>query len=303
MRTNCASRLVSIACVSHERGFPYFEVWAHSLLAEVEVDGAGTARCERRPRPPSPWPPRKVTNPPSGRPTRARYWPTATCSRVSPNRPAHVRKPSSRPLRTCARRRSSRSMSCSVPPSATLASEPQASRHVGRPEPSSETSPSRPPCWRRSPCSSTGPSWLSSGPAAAVETAEWLERRVGKVGEVLLMDAWAHLYDGQYEAASAAVEPIAVGAVAALVPHTPIEVHLVQAEAAAAGGRHGSVSGGGGRRAHAGRGHGRRSSLRTGHGPDRRTPALGTADRGRRAVRGAALGGAPRRALRDRRHR
>jgi LuxR family maltose regulon positive regulatory protein len=72
-----------------------------------------------------------------------------------------------------------------------------------------------------------------SGPAAAVETAEWLERRVGKVGEVLLMNAWAHLYDGQYEAASAAVGPIAVGAVAALVLHTPIEVHLVQAEAAA----------------------------------------------------------------------
>jgi hypothetical protein len=46
------------------------------------------------------------------------------------------------------------------------------------------------------------------------------------------MDAWAYLYSGQYEAAYTAVEPIAEGAVAALVPHTPVEVHLVQAETA-----------------------------------------------------------------------
>jgi hypothetical protein len=30
-------RLASVAAVTPERGFPYFEVWAHSLLAELEV--------------------------------------------------------------------------------------------------------------------------------------------------------------------------------------------------------------------------------------------------------------------------
>jgi LuxR family maltose regulon positive regulatory protein len=71
-----------------------------------------------------------------------------------------------------------------------------------------------------------------SGPGPAADTADWLERRVGKVGEVLLMDAWAHLRADRPEAARAAVEPLVAGSVEALVPHTPVEVHLVQAEAA-----------------------------------------------------------------------
>jgi LuxR family transcriptional regulator, maltose regulon positive regulatory protein len=70
------------------------------------------------------------------------------------------------------------------------------------------------------------------GPAVAAETCEWLEQRVGRVAETLLMDAWEHMFLGQYEAARAAVEPIAAGAVQVLIPHTPLEVHLVQAEAA-----------------------------------------------------------------------
>ena len=225
---------------------------------------------------------------------RAHYWPMATCSRVSPNRPEHVRKPSSRPLRT-------------VRPAAEFTLRVVHGTALGDlGERASGLAGCRAARAKFGDVDIPAPTLAAlalleyrsvlafSGPAAAVDTAEWLERRVGKVGEVLLMDAWAHLYEGQYEAASAAVGPIAVGAVAALVPHTPIEVHLVQAETALHGGRPGSGSGGGGRRAHAGRGHRRRSSLRAGHGPDRRTPALVTAERGRRAVRAAAHGGAPR---------
>jgi LuxR family maltose regulon positive regulatory protein len=70
-----------------------------------------------------------------------------------------------------------------------------------------------------------------TGPIAA-ETSEWLERRLGKVGEVLLMEAWAQLVGGRYEAARAALEPLVGGAVTALVPHTSVEVRLVLAEVA-----------------------------------------------------------------------
>jgi LuxR family transcriptional regulator, maltose regulon positive regulatory protein len=70
------------------------------------------------------------------------------------------------------------------------------------------------------------------GPGPAAETADWLEQRVGKVGEVLLMAAWEHLRADRPEAAHAALEPLVAGSVEALVPHTPLEVHLVQAEAA-----------------------------------------------------------------------
>ena len=70
------------------------------------------------------------------------------------------------------------------------------------------------------------------GPRPAAGTAEWLERRVGKVGEVLLMNAWVHLQAGRPDAARTAVDPLADGSLAMLVPHTPVEVHLVRAEAA-----------------------------------------------------------------------
>ncbi|WP_433283038.1 LuxR C-terminal-related transcriptional regulator [Pseudonocardia xinjiangensis] len=73
---------------------------------------------------------------------------------------------------------------------------------------------------------------VQSGGDLAGEVAEWLERRVGKVGEVLLMDAWAHLRAGRIEAAGAALEPLAAGSVVVLAAHTPIEVHLLQAEVA-----------------------------------------------------------------------
>lgn len=72
----------------------------------------------------------------------------------------------------------------------------------------------------------------ATGATTAAETAEWLERRVGKVGEVLLMDAWAHLHAGQHDAARWVVEPVEAGTVATLVAHTPVEARLVRAEAA-----------------------------------------------------------------------
>lgn len=74
---------------------------------------------------------------------------------------------------------------------------------------------------------------LACGAAeVGAEIAEWLERRTGKIAEVLLMDAWAHLVADRPDAARAAVEPVAAGAVTALVAHTPVEMHLVRAEVA-----------------------------------------------------------------------
>jgi LuxR family maltose regulon positive regulatory protein len=70
------------------------------------------------------------------------------------------------------------------------------------------------------------------GPRLAAEAAEWLERRTGKIGELLLMEAWAHLLVGRPDAARTAVDPLVDGSVEALVPHTPVEVHLVRTEAA-----------------------------------------------------------------------
>jgi LuxR family transcriptional regulator, maltose regulon positive regulatory protein len=70
------------------------------------------------------------------------------------------------------------------------------------------------------------------GPEPAAETAGWLEQRVGKVGELALMEAWAHLQAGRPDAARAAVDPLADGSLRAIVPYTPVEVHLVRTEAA-----------------------------------------------------------------------
>jgi LuxR family maltose regulon positive regulatory protein len=70
------------------------------------------------------------------------------------------------------------------------------------------------------------------GPRPAAETAEWLGQRVGRVGELLLMDAWAHLQAGRPDAARTAVDPLVHGSLGALVPYTPVEVRLVRTEAA-----------------------------------------------------------------------
>jgi LuxR family maltose regulon positive regulatory protein len=65
---------------------------------------------------------------------------------------------------------------------------------------------------------------------AAREVLAWLERRTGPVGEVLLLEAWAELAAGRYDAARATLGPLVTGAVRAVLPHTCIEADLVEAE-------------------------------------------------------------------------
>jgi LuxR family maltose regulon positive regulatory protein len=67
---------------------------------------------------------------------------------------------------------------------------------------------------------------------AATEVVAWLERRVGRVAEVSLMEALAALAVGRPEAARAAVEPVLSGSLPVLLPHTIIEALLVAAEVA-----------------------------------------------------------------------
>jgi LuxR family maltose regulon positive regulatory protein len=66
----------------------------------------------------------------------------------------------------------------------------------------------------------------------AAELVRWLQRRAGRVGEVLLLEAWTHEAAGRHEAACAALDPLRAGAVAPLLPQTRLEAHLVHAEAA-----------------------------------------------------------------------
>jgi LuxR family maltose regulon positive regulatory protein len=69
-------------------------------------------------------------------------------------------------------------------------------------------------------------------PVSAAELVRWVERRTGRVGEVLLLEAWTHQAAGRHEAACDALAPLRSGAVAPLLPQTHLEAHLVHAEAA-----------------------------------------------------------------------
>jgi LuxR family maltose regulon positive regulatory protein len=73
---------------------------------------------------------------------------------------------------------------------------------------------------------------LQGNMTVAAEVAGWLEAHVGPVGEVLLLQAWTDAVGGRHEAARAAVAPVRAAAVPVLLPHTLIEAHLVEAEAA-----------------------------------------------------------------------
>ena len=73
---------------------------------------------------------------------------------------------------------------------------------------------------------------LQGNAAAAADVATWLAARVGEVGEVLLLHALAQAAAGRHEAARATVAPLRAAAVPLLLPHTPLEVHLIDAEAA-----------------------------------------------------------------------
>ena len=73
---------------------------------------------------------------------------------------------------------------------------------------------------------------LHSNLASAVDVAAWLERRVGRVAEVSLMEALAALAAGRPEAARAAAERVISGSLPVLLPHTLIEALLVDTEVA-----------------------------------------------------------------------
>ena len=71
---------------------------------------------------------------------------------------------------------------------------------------------------------------------AAADVVAWLERRVGRVAEVLLMEALAALASGRPEAARTAVEPVLSESLPVLLPQAPIiEALLIAAEGALRG--------------------------------------------------------------------
>jgi LuxR family maltose regulon positive regulatory protein len=72
---------------------------------------------------------------------------------------------------------------------------------------------------------------LLGNPAAADDVRVWLERRVGRAAEVLVLEAWTAMAAGRLEMARAAVTPISSDTVPVLLQHTWIEVLLIKAEA------------------------------------------------------------------------
>jgi LuxR family maltose regulon positive regulatory protein len=73
---------------------------------------------------------------------------------------------------------------------------------------------------------------LNGNPEAAAEVADWLAPRIGEMGEVLLLKAWAEAAEGRHEAARTTVRPLLDPGTATLLPHTVVEAHLIEAEAA-----------------------------------------------------------------------
>jgi LuxR family maltose regulon positive regulatory protein len=67
---------------------------------------------------------------------------------------------------------------------------------------------------------------------AAVQVAEWLGTRVGQTGESLLLKAWPEAAAGRHEAARIVVAPVHEPDIPILLPHTKVEAHLIDAEAA-----------------------------------------------------------------------
>jgi LuxR family maltose regulon positive regulatory protein len=66
-------------------------------------------------------------------------------------------------------------------------------------------------------------------PDDARAVVDWLSDRIGRPGEVLLMQAWEKLSVGRSNAARADVEPILAGTVPSVLPHTLVEALLVAA--------------------------------------------------------------------------
>jgi LuxR family maltose regulon positive regulatory protein len=78
---------------------------------------------------------------------------------------------------------------------------------------------------------------LLGNAGAARTVAAWLEGRVGHVGEIALMQAWAEAAAGRHEAAAAAADPVLDGAVPVLLAQSHLEALLVRAEARLQAGR------------------------------------------------------------------
>ena len=73
---------------------------------------------------------------------------------------------------------------------------------------------------------------LTGNVGAAAEVASWLDGRVGRTGETLLLEAWTASATGNHEAARAAVAPVVERSTSILLPQTVVEAHLVDAETA-----------------------------------------------------------------------
>lgn len=70
---------------------------------------------------------------------------------------------------------------------------------------------------------------VHAGVAGARRTTEWLQERTGDVAEILLMDARAELAAGRHDIARAAAESVVAQVVPPLLADTPAEAHLVLA--------------------------------------------------------------------------
>jgi LuxR family maltose regulon positive regulatory protein len=73
---------------------------------------------------------------------------------------------------------------------------------------------------------------LSGNLDAATQVAEWLATRVGETGETLLLQAWTETAAGRYDSARIVVAALYEPDTPILLPHTVVEAHLIDAEAA-----------------------------------------------------------------------
>jgi LuxR family maltose regulon positive regulatory protein len=73
---------------------------------------------------------------------------------------------------------------------------------------------------------------LNGNPDAAARVADWLAPRIGQAGEILLLKAWTEAAEGRYEAARTSVARLYEPDAVILLPHTRVEAHLIDAEAA-----------------------------------------------------------------------
>jgi LuxR family transcriptional regulator, maltose regulon positive regulatory protein len=73
---------------------------------------------------------------------------------------------------------------------------------------------------------------LNGNVAAAADVASWLDTRVGRTGETVLLRAWTEAARGRHDAARSLVAPLLDPGQPVLLRHTLVEARLVTAEAA-----------------------------------------------------------------------